>query len=254
MRYWKTSAQLLLALILLSLATGCSFFGASGGGLLGRSQLGDWAGIEDEGAPQAEDLAAIVTKIEGYSFSPFAGEVYLKKDGWGSSLLSYGDPYEIPFTPTSGLHIKGKYNPWLRFIPSGRHGDWLYFSPESGKRRFYAPESEWGTGMLIGDFLLIGDRANAYDVATRRRVAARKTNFVLGLIGYTHIRRITPVGDDGTRGLIAVSDPSVDFDTIKYDYKDGTTLLLGIIGWGRVNHRRYFQFLWIPIPVGTVEF
>jgi len=248
----RTTVQLLLVACVLALTTGCTFFGASGGGPLTRSQLGDWAGIEDEGAPQAEALAAIVTKIEGYSSNPFAGKMYLKKDAWGSSL-NYGDPREIPFTPTRGLHVKGKLNLWLRLIPCKRRGDWLYFSPESGKRRFYASESEWGTGMLIGDFLLAGDRANAYDIATRRRIAARKTNIALFLIGYTRIRRITPVGDDATRGLIAVSDPTVDFDTIKYDCKDGTTLLMGIIGWGRVNRRRYFQFLWIPIPVGTVE-
>ncbi len=253
MSLWKNAVHALLVSLTLCLTGGCAFFAASGGGPLDRAQLGDWAGIKDEGAPQAEALAAIVQTIEGYSMNPFAGEIHLVKDGLGSSL-NYGDPREIPFTPTRGLHLKGKSNPWLRLIPSKRHGDWLYYSPESGKRRFYASESEWGAGMLIGDFLLAGDRANAYDIATRQRVAARKTNIALSLIGYTRIRRITPVGPDEKPGLIALSDPSVDIDTVKYDYKDGTAVLMGIIGWGRVNHRRYFQFLWIPIPVGTVEF
>jgi len=252
MTFWKNAAQALIVSLALCLSSGCAFFGASGGGPLDRSQLGDWAGIKDEGAPQPEALAAIVQTVEGYSMNPFAGEIHLKKDGWGASL-NYGDPREIPFTPTRGLQVKGKINRWLRLVPSKRRGDWLYYSGEPGMRRFYASETEWGAGMLIADFLLAGDRANAYDVATRQRVAARKTDIALSLIGYTHIRRITPVGNDGTRGLMAVSDPSADIDTVKYDYKDGTALLMGIIGWGRVNHKRYFQFLWIPIPVGTVE-
>ena len=252
MSTWRNPTQILFVLFVLSLTTGCAFFGASGGGPLDRAQLGDWAGVKDEGAPQAEALAVIVQALEGYSMNPFAGEIHLKKDGWGSSL-NYGDPREIPFTPTRGLHVKGKFNPWLRLVPSSRHADWLYYSPESGKRRFYAAESEWGAGMLIADFLLAGDRASAYDIATRQRVAARKTNVALTLIGYARVRRITPVGSDGKPGLVAVSDPSVDIDTVKYDYKDGTAVLIGIIGWGRVNHKRYFQFLWIPIPVGTIE-
>ena len=252
MRSWKKAVQIMAVLFVISLTNGCAFFGASGGGPLSRTQLGDWAGIKDEGAPQPEALMAVVQTIEGYSMNPFAGEIHLKKDGWGSSL-NYGDPREIPFTPTRGLHIKGKFNPWLRLIPSKRHGDWLYYKPQSSDRRFYASEGEWGSGMLFADFLLAGDKANAYDIATRQRVAARKTNIALFLIGYTRVRRIAPVGPDGKPGLLAVSDPGVGLDTVKYDYKDGTAVLMGIIGWGRVNHRRYFQFLWIPIPMGAVK-
>ncbi len=248
---WKTSARLLLAHFCVFMTAGCTFFGASGGGPLSRSELGDWAGINDDGPPQAEALAALVEGIEACSMNPFSGELHLTKDGWGSAL-NFGDPREIPFTPTRGLHIKGTFNPWLRLIPSSRHGDWLYYSPNSDRRRFYASEDEWGAGMLVGDFLLAGDQANAYDIATRRRVAARKTTVVLSLIGYMRVRRIMPVGGDGVPGLLAASDPGVDLDEVKYDYKDGTALLTGLVGWGRVNHRRYFQFLWIPIPAGTV--
>ncbi len=251
MSTWKTFVKILLVLCAISLTSGCAFFGASGGGPLDRAQLGDWAGMKDDGAPQAEELSRIVTTLEGYTSTNLSGEMVLEKDG-AFSFMNFGDPREVPFTPTRGLHVKGKFNPWLRIIPSKRHGDWLYYSPESGKRRFYASENEWGPGILVADFLLAGDRANAYDITTRERVAARKTNVVLGLIGYVRVRRVSPVGSDGAPGLIAVADPTVDLDTVKYDYKDGTSLLTGIIGWGRVNRKRYFQFLWIPIPVGTV--
>jgi len=252
MRSWKNSAQILLVLFVVSLTTGCTFFAASGGGPLRRSQLGDWAGIKEEGPPQPEALSEIVKDLEGCSMNPFTGEVYLRKDPWGSSL-NFGDPREIPFVPTRGLCVRGKFNPWLRLIPSKRHGDWLYYTPESDARRFYASESEWGAGILIGDFLLAGDQADAYDIATQERVAARKTNIALSLIGYTRIRRIMPVEPNGTPGLHAISDPSVGLDSVQYDYKDGTAVLMGLVGWGRVNQRRYFQFLWIPIPMGAVK-
>ena len=40
---------------------------------------------------------------------------------------------------------------------------------------------------------------------------------------------------------------------VRFNVKDGTCTLFGLIGWGRVNRRRYIQLLWIPIPVGSAE-
>ncbi len=107
--------------------------------------------------------------------------------------------------------------------------------------------------LLIGDLLFAGDQVNAYDIATQERVAARKTNIALSLIGYTRIRRVMPIGRDGKPGLHAIVDPEVGLDEVKYELKDGTSILMGLFGWGRVNHRRYLQLLWIPIPTGTVK-
>ena len=106
--------------------------------------------------------------------------------------------------------------------------------------------------LLIGDLLFAGDQVNAYDIATQERVAAQKTNIALSLIGYTRIRRVTPIGR-GEPGLHAIVDPEVGLDEIKYELKDGTSILMGLFGWERVNHRRYLQLLWIPIPTGTVK-
>ena len=255
MRYWKTLVQILFLLFVISLMSGCTFFAASGGGPLKRSELGDWAGIRAEAPPEPEALSSIVKDLEHCSLDWFAGTYSFQEDiPFGGSFLYYGNPYEIPFIPARGLTIKGKFNPWLRLIPGSRHGDWLYFSPKSGTRRFYASENEWGGGMLlIGDLLFAGDQVNAYDITTRERVAARKTNIALSLIGYTRIRRVTPIGRDGKHGLHAIVDPEVGLDEVKYELKDGTSILMGLFGWGRVNHRRYLQLLWIPIPTGTVK-
>ena len=129
--------------------------------------------------------------------------------------------------------------------------------PESGGpdyREFCAAESEWGCGMIFGDWLAAGDTANAYDSSTDERVAAQKTSIVLGYgLGYTRYRRILPVAADGSLGLHALMDKTVGLSDVRYDLKDGTILLFGILGWGRVNRKRYIQFLWIPIPVGQVQ-
>ena len=67
------------------------------------------------------------------------------------------------------------------------------------------------------------------------------------------VRRVTPIGRDGNPGLHAIVDPEVGLDEVKYELKDGTSILMGLFGWGRVNHSRYLQLLWIPIPIGTVK-
>lgn len=258
MKYWKTLVQILFLFSVIFFMSGCTFFAASGGGPLKRSELGDWVGIREEALPEHEALSSIVKDLEYCSSSPLSGMYFFKEGPWasaqrGPAWLNYGDPREIPFFPARGLTVKGKFNPWLRLIPSSRHGDWLYYGPKSGSRQFYASENEWGGGMLIGDFLLAGDQANAYDIATRERVAARKTNIALSLIGYTRIRRVTPIGRDGEPSLHAIVDPEVGLDEVKYELKDGTSILMGLFGWGRVNHCRYLQLLWIPIPTGTVK-
>jgi hypothetical protein len=107
---------------------------------------------------------------------------------------------------------------------------------------------------VFGDWLAAGDTANAYDFSTGERVAAQKTSIALGYgLGYTRFRRVLPVSADGDLGLHALMDRRLGLSDVKYDLKDGTVLLFGALGWGRVNRRRYVQILWIPVPVGRVR-
>lgn len=39
----------------------------------------------------------------------------------------------------------------------------------------------------------------------------------------------------------------------KNNYVNSKIIAFGAIGWGRLNNRLFMQFLWIPIPVGTVK-
>jgi hypothetical protein len=112
-------------------------------------------------------------------------------------------------------------------------------------------ERQWGCGLFIGDFIFSGERADAYDVSSRERVAAKTMNAFLGWgVGWSRLRQVLPVNARGEPDLGAIKDPNVDLSEVRYDVRDGNVLLLGLIGWGRVNHRRYVQVLWIPIPVG----
>ena len=72
-------------------------------------------------------------------------------------------------------------------------------------------------------------------------------------LGWSRLRRIEPVAPDGTRGLHALADPSLELDEVRYSLKNGNTLLLGLIGWGRVNRRYYLQLLWLPIPIAKAD-
>ncbi|MHC5034150.1 MAG: hypothetical protein ACYTFZ_03850 [Planctomycetota bacterium] len=79
---------------------------------------------------------------------------------------------------------------------------------------------------------------------------------MLSVAGYWRTRQITPVDRrdrGGFKGLRAALDPKTRLSDVRYEVKDGTILLLGTIGWGRVNRKRYIQILWIPIPVGDVK-
>jgi len=236
---WAATAVLALA------QSGCTFFACPGGGPLARAELGDWAGIPADPVPPPDQLDALVKELTGLRNRPFAGEFSLRGD---ASLFSLncGQIFEVPFTPAVGLTVKGRINHWLFFVPGGQRGDWLFLHPtRKDARQVYASEHEW-------DCLVAwGERANAYDVASRERVAARQTQELIGFgLGWTRVRRIRPLDVSGEPGLNALTDPKVDLAGVRYDLRDGNILLLGVVGWGRVNRQRYVQVLWIPIPAG----
>jgi len=237
-----------LAVLALALAQGgCTMFMCSGDGPLKRSELGDWAGLAPRPAPDAKALEALVPELQKIESNTFAGRYSM----WGDSGLfdlNCGMVFDIPFTPAPGMVVKGRLNPWLRFWPGGQHGDWVYFDRiHKHNRQFYASEDEW-------DALIVWhERSDAYDVATRERLASHRTDEFIGLgLGWTRVRDVVPVTRYGEAGLHALASPSVAPDQVLYQVRDGNIVLLGIFGWGRVNRWRYVQVLWIPIPVAKV--
>ncbi|MHC4592372.1 MAG: hypothetical protein ACYS8L_06725, partial [Planctomycetota bacterium] len=165
-----------LVLAIALLQTGCTFFACSGGGPLKYDELGDWAGIPEEPRPSIEEIQYLREKRDWPSL-PFSGEYkYAGKLG-GFAINFPGHPYNVPFTPVKGLEVRWKVQDWHRLLPSSRHGAYSYGAAVkqgvAPGRELCAAESEWGCGLLIGDFILAGDTANAYDSPTGERVAAQ---------------------------------------------------------------------------------
>lgn len=225
---------------------GCTMFMCNGGGPLREDELGDWVGLREANPPTAQELAAQAAEIQKVKNRVFAGKFSIPAD-LAIFAFNCGMVYEIPFTPAPGLIVKGEMNLlWSLLVPGSQNGRWLFFHPRrSDGRRFCATEHEWG-------WLLFGtERANAYDVATGRLVAAQRTDEVVGLgLGWMRLRRVLPVGRSDVPGLDGIVSPNLPFENIRYDLRDANILLLGLVGWGRVNHTRYVQLLWVPIPVG----
>ena len=63
-------------------------------------------------------------------------------------------------------------------------------------------------------------------------------------------RKAAPVSADGDPILKSVFSADVDPNDVRYQWREGHFLWGGLIGWGRLNRRRYIQILWIPIPIG----
>ncbi|MFP4055715.1 MAG: hypothetical protein ACLF0G_02480, partial [Candidatus Brocadiia bacterium] len=173
---------------LCSQMVGCTFLYCSGGGPLRREELGDWVGLAARPAPESEELASLVKGLKLLDNS-FLGSHHSYLEGPSIRTLHYGSYREVPFTPARHLMVKGEFNPWLRLLPGVRRGDWLYYnSAREDYRTFYAREREWGGGLLVTERLLAGSHSEAYDLTTRRRVAAQASLCVLAEVLVFHVR------------------------------------------------------------------
>ncbi len=236
------------------LAGCCPLHHVSGGGPLAREELGDWAGMAPRPAPEPAALAAKVAELKAIplpSFRPFRGEYAYSE---GPHWLSTGIPDPWDFPPARGMVVKGTFPFWARAIPCTRRGQYVYYSPSNPAARvIYATEEQWGCALFFGDFLWSHARVDAWDAASRERVAAKTMSCFLGWgFGPTRFCQVLPVGPDGTRGLHAFGDSRAPLDALRYDLRDAHLVMLGLFGWGRVNHRRYIQLLWLPVPVSTI--
>ncbi|MBM4036725.1 MAG: hypothetical protein FJ291_33750 [Planctomycetes bacterium] len=242
----KSGIRNLLLVALALCLSGCTMFFCDGGGPLKREELGDWLGLAARPAPEPQKLAALVQELRQIKHAGFVGRYSLPGDASVLSLKFFF-LFDIPFTPAPGLVVKGRRSPWLAFVPGGQRGRWLYFVPaKPAVKQFVALQEQW-------DALLVWfDRVEAYDVATRERVAARRSDELVGLgLGWTRVREVVPLDEDEQPGVHALARPKLDPAKLRYMVRDGNCLLLGLVGWGRVNHTRYLQLLWLPIPIGS---
>jgi len=249
----RSASLLAVCALVIFLSSGCTFYMCSGGGPLRYDELGDWLGIAELERPPASELRDLRERTDWGTWKICGGTFKLPGDYWGFSLGIPGDTHKYPFTPVPGFELRGRFPLCKRLIPSKRKGLHIYL-PQGDGREFYATESEWGPGLMLGDFIAAGDTANAYDAATHERVAAQKTSIAFGLgLLYTRCRSILPVDERGREGLQVIKDRSISPRRTPYKLKDGSISLFGMLGWGRVNRKRYIQILWIPIPIGELD-
>jgi len=250
-RVRRAFARAALALAAAASAGGCTFMAASGGGPLAREDVGSWLGIGRVAAGGAEELGKAASRLKLCRYQPLVGEYSWREGPWTSRLWRFGGPLAAPFTPALGYHVRGRFRPILRLLPGVRDGNWFYHSASRpGSREFHAAERGWGAGLFVGEWLFSGSRAEAREAATGKRVAAEAAETVFSPLVYCRVRRVVPVGIDGEPGLHGLAHPRLELTDVRYDVREGTALLGGLVAWGRVNSQLYVQLLWIPIDMG----
>ena len=227
-----------LALVVLALAqAGCTFFTSRGGGPLARAELGDWAGIPIRPLPERRQAGKIVARLERCLNDPFSGE-YVHRDG-------------VWHAPTRGATVRWEGHPWLFVRPGARYADVLCLGPTlKDTRKLLGTADGWGLGLYVGDFVHAWRQLTLADVATQEPVAVRRVEVIGTALGYVRTREVWPAAANGKPSIRAALHPGKPLSDVRYGVRDGTTLAGGLIGWGRVNHTRYVQVLWLPIPLG----
>ena len=236
------SVGLLSAVVLLS--SGCTFYLFSGGGPLTGDEIAGLRGILE---PEREllkpaDIREWAANLRTGTHDPAKGEYILKSDKDMGAI-------RLPFKLGDTFHAKGKHQ------TVGREMDesgWLYYVPRpSSSREFYAVKRVIPNNLSA--MIAFYSSHSAHDVATGKRVKHMSGFMVLfGLLWFSECA-LDPVDDAGERGLAVVADGSVDLAEAQYKYRKGHSLLWGVVAWGRVNHNRYLQLLWIPIPLGRAD-
>jgi len=240
MRSWvRWPSALATAALLLPLAGCCTFLSARGGGPLTRVELGTWADLPLRPLPDRHVVRTRVRSLRRIINDPVNGE-YVNVDGVG-------------FAPTRGAMVRRSGHPWVFGLPCARYTDVLcYDASLKQSREFLGTAEGWGLGGYVGDYLHAWRQLTLSDVATGQPVGATRFEVFATPLAYMRSRTVWPASPSGKPTIRAAVHLGAALADVPYILKDGTTILGGLVGWGRVNHVRYVQALWLPIPVGRV--
>lgn len=119
----------------------------------------------------------------------------------------------------------------------------------AGHRSLYVVQQRSnGASVISGDATT---RTDVYDTDTCELLAS------WGLLGYTILlvwvyeMSIEPVEIDGVPAMRKLMQREAEPADLRFEFSEARITLLGLFGWGRSNHKRYFQVLWIPIVAGA---
>ncbi|MFW6161504.1 MAG: hypothetical protein ACODAJ_01975 [Planctomycetota bacterium] len=236
----RTGLAVVLATALVPLCGCCTFLGSRGGGALRRAELGDWAELPLRPLPDRPVVRERVDALQRIINDRMNGE--------------FVDTEGVSFAPTEGAMVRRAGHPWTWFLPGQRYTDVLVYDPGAkDSRQFLGTIEGWGLGVYVGDYLHAWRQLSLYDVASGRPVAAKRFEVYATPLAYARWRLVWPAAPMGQPTILAATHPGVDLADVRYVLRDGTVLLGGLVGWGRVNRVRYLQALWLPIPVGRIE-
>ena len=218
----------------------CTFLRSRGGGPLKREELGDWAGLALMPLPEREEARRQVRRLARILNDRMDGE--------------YVDVHGVSFAPTEGVMVRRIGHPWTWGLPGHRHADVLACNAAiKDSRQFLGTVEGWGLGGYVGDYVHAWRQITLSDVETGEPVAAKRFEVIGTPLGYMRTRLVWPASPVGDANLRVAAPPGVFLGDVPYVLADGSTVLGGLYGWGRVNRTRYIQILWLPIAVGPVS-
>lgn len=228
----------LAAAALLALCGCCTFLGSQGGGPVARAELGAWAGVPLRSLPDRPVVEARVRALRRIINDPMSGE-FVHSQG-------------VSFAPTDGAMVRRSGHPWTWVLPGRRYTDVLVYDPGvKDSREFLGTVEGWGLGGYVGDYLHAWRQLTLHDVTSGRPVAAKRFEVYATPLAYARSRLVWPAAPTGQPAVLAATHPGVDLADVPCVLRDGTAVLGGLIGWGRVNRVRYIQALWLPVPMGS---
>ena len=126
---------------------------------------------------------------------------------------------------------------------------WIAWDEVEGHRVLYVVEQHSNEATLaVGESW---SRTDVYDAATGERLASWGRGGYTVLLVFAEEYVVKPAEIKGVSAVRKLMSREIESGALEHEVREGSILALGVVGWGRSNHRRYLQLLWIPIPIGS---
>ncbi len=230
----KSFGILVVVLLLSSLFQGCSFYALDGGGSVSHRQAIEWLQPDVAEISQSDKDLVLALDFKGMGRS---GVLHGKR-------VEEGIPQDLFDLPV--FEIEGKGMRHYGGTPLvGMHDNYLLIDAFDKDTSLYVHEKRFGPGYAIPFYFWPWWKSSmqTFDLGSGRLV---HDEVLVGL-------GVTSIVACYHRKMMAVDITQVDREDAVYDYKNVFLLGSGLLGFGRVNNRRYLQLLWIPIPLWTVD-
>ena len=133
--------------------------------------------------------------------------------------------------------------------PGSQNFHWIAWDEVEGHRVLYVVEQHSNeASLLVGESW---SRTDVYDADTGERLASWGRGGYTVLLVFAQGYLVKPAEIDGISAVRRLMSREIESVALEHEVREGSILALGVVGWGRSNHRRYLQLLWVPIPTGS---